>query len=70
MVIMKKEKRLFKSHLSEGHKIYGKRWNKANIGWAQDDDSIASKVYGDPCMIFTTSIDDPDKVYHSQKKYR
>jgi len=66
---MKKQERLLNAHLKEGFNLYGDRWDTANIGWVQDDNSIASKVYGNPAVIFTSYIE-KGKIFHSQENYR
>ena len=49
--------RLFEAHDKEGRKRFKKKWDGANLGWGVDeiDLAISSKVYGKPCIIFTTT---------------
>ncbi len=47
--------KLYGSHIKELKSRFG--WERAassNIGWAITDNGIASKVYGNPCMILNS----------------
>lgn len=64
------EQKLQDAHEKEGSKRFGKRWATANIGWGQDDLSIATKVYGDEPVIFCSEIDEDGTVTHTEEPYR
>jgi len=64
-----RQDRLLDAHIEEGIRVFGlARWSGANIGWSQGEDSIASKVYGNPTMILTSEYDGTD-VIHDVHKY-
>lgn len=57
-------------HYKEGVKRYGKkRFDGANFGWYADDRSIASKVYGDPIAILTSTWESNGDIQHFEEEY-
>ena len=59
---------LIESHVDEGQKRYGSRWDDANIGWSSGEGFISSKVYGEDPKIFTTYLED-NKCVHKEEDY-
>lgn len=57
---------LAEEHSKEIDKRYKKR--EVNFGWYQDDNSIASKIYGKEPVIFTSTIEDGE-IIHSEEAY-
>ena len=57
-------------HDKEGYRRYGKeRWERANIGWYGEEGLIASKVYGNPTVIFISTRGKKNHIYHSEEEY-
>lgn len=63
-----REDKLWSAHGKEGKKRFGSRWKDANTGWYSEQDSVSSKVYGKPCMIFTSYYHNYE-IYHEEDHY-
>ena len=62
---------LLRAHDAEGKRLFGERWDKANVGWGQTDDSISSKVYGrNPKVLSTSLCSNGNAVEHEVTDYR
>lgn len=62
------EAKLWRKHDKEGKKKYGKKWDMANFGWVSSESDIASKVYGNPTLIFSSYIENR-RIKHREEKY-
>ena len=61
---------LLRAHCTEGLRLFGKRWDIANIGWFQTIDDISSKVYGHrPKVLNTCLTDGGNAVSHEISDY-
>ena len=61
---------LLRAHDAEGKRLFGKRWDGANIGWGSTGESIASKVYGSlPQILCTFLVKNGDAVTHQASRY-
>lgn len=67
----KRQDFLWRVHDEEGLRRFGKkRWDGANIGWGSTDVDVASKVYGDPAMVFSTRLSvDGNTASHNVELY-
>ena len=63
------ESKLYGAQYTEINKVYGKeRAELANYGWVTTDYVIATKVYGNLCMI-VSSYFIKDRITHKHSKY-
>jgi len=61
------EQKLWTEHDKMGRKLFGKkRWEMANFGWGSSEDSVCTKVYGNPPQTFSSHIDKHGNVEHSE----